>query len=89
MYEEDFGKYTCEAGNKYGKDTQHLELYESSIPICPPLCGDTDLNSSAAATDMGKISHIYHRNCRFCSFPKIDDDLETPKMQLHFKTDFH
>ena len=47
MYKEDYGKYTCEAGNKYGKAIQHLELYESSIPICPPLCGDTDLNSAA------------------------------------------
>jgi len=44
---EDFGQYTCEAGNKYGKTAQDLELYESSIPICPPLCGDTDLNSAA------------------------------------------
>jgi len=59
VYEEDFGKYTCEAGNKYGKDTQHLELYESSIPICPPLCGDTDLNSGAnAAKDMGRLTFI-------------------------------
>jgi len=47
VYKEDFGKYICEAGNKYGKDTQYLELYESTIPICPPLCGDTDLNSAA------------------------------------------
>ena len=47
MYKEDYGKYSCEAGNKYGKAIQHLELYESSIPICPPLCGDTDLNSAA------------------------------------------
>merc|ERR1712156_1392625 len=47
---EDFGQYTCEAGNKYGKTAQDLELYESSIPICPPLCGDTDLNSAATIT---------------------------------------
>jgi len=50
VYKEDFGQYTCEAGNKYGKVAQHLDLYESSIPICPPLCGDTDLNSAAAIT---------------------------------------
>jgi len=50
VYKEDFGQYTCEAGNKYGKTSQHLELYESSIPICPPLCGDTDLNSAATIT---------------------------------------
>jgi len=47
---EDFGQYTCEAGNKYGKTAQKLDLYESSIPICPPLCGDTDLNSAAGIT---------------------------------------
>lgn len=46
VYEEDFGQYTCEAGNRYGKSVQEMELYESNIPICPPLCGDTDLNSA-------------------------------------------
>ena len=71
MYEEDFGKYTCEAGNKYGKDTQHLELYESSIPICPPLCGDTDLNSAAAAKDMGKIVTFITGTAVFAVFQRF------------------
>ena len=71
VYEEDFGKYTCEAGNKYGKDTQHLELYESSIPICPPLCGDTDLNSAAAAKDMGKIVAFITGTAVFAVFQRL------------------
>ena len=71
VYEEDFGKYTCEAGNKYGKDTQHLELYESSIPICPPLCGDTDLNSAAAAKDMGKIVTFITGTAAFAVFQRL------------------
>ena len=49
-YEEDFGTFTCEASNKYGKAKEHMELYESSIPICPPLCGDTNLNSGLPVT---------------------------------------
>ena len=47
-YPEDFGKYTCDAGNRYGSATQHMELYSTEMPICPPLCGDTNLNSGMA-----------------------------------------
>ena len=46
MYKEDYGKYTCKAGNRYGTQAQEMELYESTMPICPPLCGDTNLNSA-------------------------------------------
>jgi len=46
VYEKDYGKYTCEAGNRYGADSQEIDLYKSNIPICPPLCGDTNLNSA-------------------------------------------
>ena len=46
VYKEDYGKYTCKAGNRYGTQAQEMELYESTMPICPPLCGDTNLNSA-------------------------------------------
>ena len=67
--------------NKYGKDTQYYELYESSIPIMrrhrSEFCG--------CSKKHGKNSHIYYRNCRFCSFPKIDDDLKWPKNAAAFQ----
>lgn len=39
-----FGLYTCEAANRHGSKSQTVELYETQSPICPPLCGSTDLN---------------------------------------------
>ena len=47
---------------------------------------DNNMNVLNPVRGQGKAKA---KSCRFCSFPKIDDDLETPKMQLHFKTDFH
>lgn len=41
---EQFGLYVCEAANRHGSKAQTLEVYESKTPICPPLCGSTDLN---------------------------------------------
>jgi neuronal growth regulator 1 len=46
--EDDYGKYSCDAANRYGSAVQHMEVYKSTMPICPPLCGDTDLNAGAA-----------------------------------------
>eukprot|EP00094_Tigriopus_californicus_P009038 TCALIF_08712-PA protein Name:"Similar to LAC Lachesin (Schistocerca americana)" AED:0.16 eAED:0.16 QI:0/0.6/0.5/0.66/0.6/0.83/6/36/384 len=45
--ESHYGNYTCEAVNRHGKATQTIELYQSQIPICPPVCGDLDLSNSA------------------------------------------
>lgn len=42
-----YGKYQCEALNRHGKDTKMIELYKSEMPICPPLCGDSDLDSGS------------------------------------------
>lgn len=41
-----YGKYDCAALNKHGKDVKEIEVYETAMPICPPLCGDVDLNWS-------------------------------------------
>jgi hypothetical protein len=41
---DQFGKYTCEASNRHGSASQHMDLYESQIAICPPVCGNTNLN---------------------------------------------
>ena len=42
-----YGKYECQALNRHGKDSKMIELYKSEMPICPPLCGDTDLDSGS------------------------------------------
>ena len=30
---EQFGKYTCEASNRHGSASQHMDLYESQVHI--------------------------------------------------------
>ena len=46
--EDQFGEYTCEASNRHGTASEKMELYESRIPICPPVCGDYNLNGGEA-----------------------------------------
>eukprot|EP00095_Tigriopus_kingsejongensis_P006804 maker-scaffold1064_size65302-snap-gene-0.24 protein:Tk06804 transcript:maker-scaffold1064_size65302-snap-gene-0.24-mRNA-1 annotation:"lach_scham ame: full" len=46
---EHYGNYTCEAANRHGNSSETIELYQSQIPICPPVCGDMDLLNGAAA----------------------------------------
>ena len=46
--EDQFGEYTCEASNRHGTASERMELYESRIPICPPVCGDYNLNGGEA-----------------------------------------
>ena len=48
--ENQFGMYKCEATNIYGSANQTVELYESKIPICPPVCGDIDLANAGSGT---------------------------------------
>jgi hypothetical protein len=43
---EQFGQYTCEATNRYGSAIEKVELYESGIAICPPMCGDNNLSGA-------------------------------------------
>jgi len=45
---DQFGMYTCEAKNRHGASSKNMELYETKSPICPPLCGKTDLYASAS-----------------------------------------
>ena len=47
--EDQFGEYTCEASNRHGSASEKMELYESRIPICPPVCGDYNLNGGGEA----------------------------------------
>lgn len=49
MREDSFGRYTCQASNRHGSVNASMELYESKMPICPPVCGDITLHSAAAA----------------------------------------
>ena len=49
MTKEQFGKYTCEASNRHGTASQHMDLYESQMAICPPVCGKTNLNGVSRA----------------------------------------
>ena len=46
---EQFGKYSCEASNRHGTDSQPIVLYESQIAICPPVCGNINLNAASRA----------------------------------------
>jgi len=48
-----YGKYECQALNRHGKDSKMIELYKSEMPICPPLCGDTDLDSGSTNLQSG------------------------------------
>lgn len=48
MRSNQFGMYKCEATNIYGSANQTVELYESKIPICPPVCGDIDLANAGS-----------------------------------------
>ena len=43
---EQYGKYSCEASNRHGTDSQPIVLYESQIAICPPVCGNINLNGA-------------------------------------------
>ena len=45
--EDQFGRYRCEAANRYGSSYQEMELYQSEIPICPPVCGDIQLQNKS------------------------------------------
>lgn len=37
VYEEDYGEYSCKAGNRYGSKNATMELYESTVPIPVPV----------------------------------------------------
>ncbi|CAB4058219.1 unnamed protein product [Lepeophtheirus salmonis] len=41
--EEQFGSYICKAVNKFGSAVQTIELYTSTLPICPPICKNYEL----------------------------------------------
>ena len=53
--EDDYGKYSCKADNRYGSALEHMELYESTVPICPPVCGETDLNAASPGGLLNKV----------------------------------
>jgi len=42
-----YGIYECQALNRHGKDSKTIEVYRSEMPICPPLCGDANLDSGS------------------------------------------
>jgi len=42
-----YGVYECQALNRHGKDSKTIEVYRSEMPICPPLCGDANLDSGS------------------------------------------
>jgi hypothetical protein len=44
---EQFGQYTCEASNRHGTASEEMDLYESKMAICPPVCGNTNLNGGS------------------------------------------
>ena len=49
----DFGNYTCEASNRFGDANSTVHLYESSMPICPPVCGKfEDLVAAAGGANI-------------------------------------
>ena len=56
--EDQFGEYTCEASNRHGSASEKMELYESRIPICPPVCGDYNLNGGEAKTCSALLSSV-------------------------------
>merc|ERR1712141_755038 len=41
---DEFGRYTCAATNRHGRDSQDMELYESKLPIMTPVDLSTGLN---------------------------------------------
>ncbi|KAK2727896.1 lachesin-like [Artemia franciscana] len=47
-----FGMYQCRAANKLGIAEAEVELFETSIPICPPACGQVNYSSGASSNDM-------------------------------------
>ena len=55
MDEDQFGEYTCEASNRHGSASAKMELYESRIPICPPVCGDYNLNGAGGNNFLSSI----------------------------------
>ncbi|XP_017787557.1 PREDICTED: lachesin-like [Habropoda laboriosa] len=34
-----YGEYTCRAANKLGTAETKVELFETTVPVCPPACG--------------------------------------------------
>eukprot|EP00096_Caligus_rogercresseyi_P014118 TRINITY_DN664_c0_g1_i10.p1 TRINITY_DN664_c0_g1~~TRINITY_DN664_c0_g1_i10.p1 ORF type:complete len:374 (+),score=72.54 TRINITY_DN664_c0_g1_i10:1773-2894(+) len=43
VQDDQYGLYFCKAANKFGSDKETMELYESALPICPPVCNSYEM----------------------------------------------
>ncbi|CAG0914977.1 unnamed protein product [Notodromas monacha] len=55
-----YGKFQCQAANKFGIASATVELVETVIPVCPPACGTNQYSSgSEPVGGVNKLWHIF------------------------------
>ncbi|XP_076232625.1 septate junction protein lachesin isoform X1 [Calliopsis andreniformis] len=48
-----FGEYVCRAANKLGSAETKVELFETTVPVCPPACGQARYGAGVLPVSSG------------------------------------
>ncbi|XP_031827641.1 septate junction protein lachesin [Nomia melanderi] len=50
-----FGEYVCRAANKLGTAETKVELFETTVPVCPPACGQARYGAGVVPFSSGPL----------------------------------